>query len=347
MKNLILCLVLFRNLLGNVDYLEVPSLKDTNILAYKAGVRPYRKTGIRLEAEWYNKKLLIHNYGHGGAGLTLSWGSAQEVFNILNQEINAHKELDKEKTIAIIGGGIVGLCVADILLEHGYSVKMYAEKKYHETTSNVAAGFFGAFSVAIADDEDKKQQFDRILKWSEKKLLELYESEDQCIKGITYTDFYIFNTENEQDTVHFSNGMEATCRKKNKFIMKGPLYLESIFNKVAAHGAQIIEKRFDTLNDILGLPESIIINCTGMGAKILFNDPDLIGIKGHLVHIEKNNFDVLIGNDGTDSFFIMPWEDRLVLGSRFVQEYDNDSCEIDIEQCCKVLELARKFFNTK
>ena len=40
------------------------------------GLRPFRRSGFRLETESLADKLLVHNYGHGG-GVSLSWGSAQ------------------------------------------------------------------------------------------------------------------------------------------------------------------------------------------------------------------------------------------------------------------------------
>ena len=43
------------------------------------GLRPYRPEGFVVEAQKLGSKLLIHNYGHGGAGVTLSWGCAREV----------------------------------------------------------------------------------------------------------------------------------------------------------------------------------------------------------------------------------------------------------------------------
>ena len=40
-----------------------------------SGIRPYRKGGIRLESEHIGNKYIIHNYGHGGGGFSLSYGS--------------------------------------------------------------------------------------------------------------------------------------------------------------------------------------------------------------------------------------------------------------------------------
>lgn len=57
-----------------------PRLADAPVLEHRAGLRPVRKSGVRLEiGESPRGGHLIHNYGHGGAGVTLSWGCAEEV----------------------------------------------------------------------------------------------------------------------------------------------------------------------------------------------------------------------------------------------------------------------------
>lgn len=48
------------------------------------GYRPYRRGGIRVEKETYDGKDVVHNYGHGGAGVTLSWYSANRVYNLVS-----------------------------------------------------------------------------------------------------------------------------------------------------------------------------------------------------------------------------------------------------------------------
>lgn len=60
-----------------------PRLKDAEILGQWIGLRPFRVGGVRLEHEIFNGKLnVIHNYGHGGCGVTLSWGCAGEVVEL-------------------------------------------------------------------------------------------------------------------------------------------------------------------------------------------------------------------------------------------------------------------------
>lgn len=59
-----------------------PRLRDAAILEHKVGLRPAR-AAVRLEAESpIPGKTVIHNYGHGGAGVTLSWGCAEEVLRL-------------------------------------------------------------------------------------------------------------------------------------------------------------------------------------------------------------------------------------------------------------------------
>lgn len=57
----------------------VPTLENAEILEHMVGLRPGRKE-VRLEVEQVSERCtVIHNYGHGGAGFTLSWGCAEEV----------------------------------------------------------------------------------------------------------------------------------------------------------------------------------------------------------------------------------------------------------------------------
>lgn len=61
-----------------------PELDRSMIVGVSVGLRPSRKE-VRLEAEVISGRRVIHNYGHGGAGVTLSWGCADEVVRMLSQ----------------------------------------------------------------------------------------------------------------------------------------------------------------------------------------------------------------------------------------------------------------------
>jgi D-amino-acid oxidase len=59
---------------------RVLEIKSPRVIRERVGLRPFRKSGVRLEKEKLRDgRTVIHNYGHGGSGFTLSWGCAQEV----------------------------------------------------------------------------------------------------------------------------------------------------------------------------------------------------------------------------------------------------------------------------
>jgi D-amino-acid oxidase len=60
----------------------VPALADARILRHKVGLRPARPT-VRLDAEDRGGRPVVHCYGHGGAGVTLSWGCAADVVDLV------------------------------------------------------------------------------------------------------------------------------------------------------------------------------------------------------------------------------------------------------------------------
>jgi glycine/D-amino acid oxidase-like deaminating enzyme len=67
----------------------VPQLRihdQTQCLGHFVGLRPYRRRGVRLELEQINDVIIVHNYGHCGSGVTLSYGSALEVIQLLQNK---------------------------------------------------------------------------------------------------------------------------------------------------------------------------------------------------------------------------------------------------------------------
>jgi D-amino-acid oxidase len=65
-----------------------PEVRNSKVIAKKAGLRPGRSGGVRLELDAAPTKRgasLIHNYGHSGSGHTLHWGCAQEVVQLAKQ----------------------------------------------------------------------------------------------------------------------------------------------------------------------------------------------------------------------------------------------------------------------
>lgn len=64
----------------NANKRILPGLRETDVTYSQVGLRPYRRGDVRIEADDVDGALIIHNYGHGGAGVTLSWGSGMSAF---------------------------------------------------------------------------------------------------------------------------------------------------------------------------------------------------------------------------------------------------------------------------
>src|SRR5262249_48389586 len=91
-----------------------------------------------VRAEKLGDTLVVHNYGHGGAGITLSWGTAKLAVDL---GAAGHRGV-----VAVLGCGAVGLATARLLQEAGFEVTIYTKAMPPETTSNVAGGqWFPAF----------------------------------------------------------------------------------------------------------------------------------------------------------------------------------------------------------
>src|SRR5688572_11768732 len=95
-----------------------------------AGLRPYRASGFVVRREALGDKALVHNYGHGGAGITLSWGTSKLATDL---GLPGH-----QGPVAVIGSGVMGLSTARLVQEAGFPVTLYAAALPPDTTSNIA-----------------------------------------------------------------------------------------------------------------------------------------------------------------------------------------------------------------
>ena len=66
----------------------VPALARAGVVRHKVGLRPARPT-VRLDAERRGGRTVVHCYGHGGAGVTLSWGCAADVAALVDAALAA------------------------------------------------------------------------------------------------------------------------------------------------------------------------------------------------------------------------------------------------------------------
>src|SRR3954453_19793285 len=133
---------------------------ESRIIRTMAGLRPYRRSGFVVRAEQLGEKRLVHNYGHGGGGITLSWGTSKLATEL---GLQGHSG-----PVAVLGSGAVGLANARLVQEAGFPVTIYAAALPPDTTSNIAGGQFHpayAFSESAVSPEFMAQ-FTRALDYS-------------------------------------------------------------------------------------------------------------------------------------------------------------------------------------
>ncbi len=136
------------------------NVSPDRVIRTVVGLRPFRPTGFRLESESLVGKTVVHNYGHGGGGMTMSWGTA----HLAMEAVLA----TGETTAAVLGCGGVGLATARLLQRHGIEVIVYAKDLPPQTTSNVACA---QWSPAESADPNRRtpafmEQFTRAARLS-------------------------------------------------------------------------------------------------------------------------------------------------------------------------------------
>src|SRR5216684_5776446 len=108
-------------------------------------LRPFRPAGPRVDIERLGDTLIVHNYGHGGSGWSLSWGSSA----VAVRQVMGTGERD----IAVIGCGALGLTSGLLLLRAGARVTIYAKDLPPNVRSSLATGLWTPDSRVCLEDQ--------------------------------------------------------------------------------------------------------------------------------------------------------------------------------------------------
>ena len=296
----------------------VPVIADeSRIIRTMAGLRPYRRQGFVVRQEQFGEKRLVHNYGHGGAGITLSWGTSKLATELGLQGHNG--------PVAVIGSGAVGLSTAKLVQEAGFPVTIYAAALPPDTTSNIAGGQFHpayAFSESAVTPEFMAQ-FARALDYSWRRF-QIMVGEDY---GVRWLPTYVETDSPEAKIIATFppiNRMltaaenpfpwSSTLRYDTLYIETGR-YLRQMMRDVQIAGGKFEIRKFTTPSGIAALPESLVFNCTGLGSRVLFNDPDLRPARGQLAILEPQP-EVQYAFTGGPGY-MFPRPDGIILGGTF------------------------------
>ena len=92
-------------------------VSEDRVIRTVVGLRPHRPSGFRVEREQVGDTVVIHNYGHSGGGITLSWGTAK-----LATDMGLTGYVGR---VAVLGSGVIGLTTARMAQDAGYAVTIY------------------------------------------------------------------------------------------------------------------------------------------------------------------------------------------------------------------------------
>lgn len=310
------------------------------IIREVVGLRPYRAEGFVVEAEKLGEKLIVHNYGHGGAGITLSWGTAALAVDLLSeppavaeQPSRRSRMRNAHSRFAVLGSGVNGLSTARLLQRRygnaGATVTIYAKNLPPDTTSNIAGGFWSPTSLYEPEAVSARflEQFREACRISNRAF--------QLLAGTEYGVRWIETFELIRNEVNLSRELGGGndlypaqeihrdpdhyfgfnyVRQYNTMLIEPQTYLNALLRDFYIAGGKVVVKEFRSREEIKRLPERVIFNCTGLGARALFNDQKLGPVRGQLeILLPQPEIDYAYLASG----YMFPRHDGIVLGGTF------------------------------
>ena len=270
--------------------------------------RPFRAAGPRLDTERLGDTLVVHNYGHGGSGWSLSWGSSTMA---VAKAIQAHPQ-----EIAVIGCGALGLTSAILAQRAGARVTIYAAELLPRTPSARASGAWtpdsriALASAASPDFAALWEEMARIAYKTHRDYLGLHGA------PVEWTDFYSVVAEEQSPapaaspvpvaSLDFASygrriadlvpkGVRlppdaspfraASVHQNEVMIFNIADYGHTLLNDFFVAGGQYHHAEFHHPSQIAALGKRVVINCTGYGARALWRDETLTPVRGQIARL--------------------------------------------------------------
>lgn len=289
------------------DRIDLPPLRlDTNrITAITVCTRPFRAEGPRLDIERIGEKTVVHNYGHGGSGWSLSWGSGSNAM--------ALALATGERDIAVIGCGAIGLTTALLLQRAGARVTIYAKELPPNVRSSLATGVWSPDSricLAKYTTPTFKQTWEGMARYSYRAYQSLLGLPGDPIEyfdcffvreggpGATrrrdptderppfaqlapelLSDLELGHRSYPPGTHAFG---ERTLNRQTWMMFNINAYTRLLISDYLAAGGRIEIAEFNSLADFSRLRQRTLVNATGYGARALFGDESIIPVRGQL-----------------------------------------------------------------
>jgi hypothetical protein len=274
--------------------------------------RPFRAAGPRLELEKIGRQDVVHHYGHGGSGWSLSWGSAGMAAEIALRT--------GERDIGVIGCGAIGLTTALQLQRMGASqVTIYAREMPPDVRSSWATGGWTPDSRICLESEATpgfKQTWQRMARSSWRMfggLLGLAGDPVSFVDGYSLSDKPPSPSGEEEPPARDDGrpkfarlARELTpeisfaaatlqpadtpfvapyVRRRPRLTFSIGSYSRLLLEDFRMAGGRLVVDEFRAPSEFARLPQRTIVNATGYGARALLGDESIIPVKGQLARL--------------------------------------------------------------
>jgi glycine/D-amino acid oxidase-like deaminating enzyme len=330
------------------------------VIRTTVGLRPHRDGGFVLRADKLDDKTLIHNYGHGGAGMSLAWGCGTLVADLAQPAGARHA--------AGIGCGSPGLCTARQLQRRGYAVTIYAATVPPDTTSNMSwAGYTPASGLILP--ERRTPAWDAQFRTAAEVSYRQLQLMTAPRYGVYWIDSYNATDDPnpqprggaDSDLVpeHLRTGRDREVLgpgehpfptryaiRQSNLAIEPSIYLDALVEDFVTFGGRIVIRRFESPRELASLPESVIVNCSGLGSFSLFDDKELVPVKGQLTFLVPQpevNYRASARLPDGENASINPRRDGIVVGNS--QEPGNWSLDPNEEIRKRNMDNAMAFFS--
>jgi glycine/D-amino acid oxidase-like deaminating enzyme len=317
-----------------------------------------------LNAQKFDEKMVIHDYGFGGAGMSLAWGCGAMAAELALER--------QERRAAVLGCGSPGLTAARQLQRRGFEVTIYTLAVPPDTTSNMSMAGFTPTTALISADKRTPAWDAQFLRAAEISYRELQLLAGSPVYGVYWVDSYnAMDNPNPQggggggerdllpDRLRTDRDREMLGPGEHPFPTKFAIrtsalaiqpnaYLDALVRDFLVFGGKIVIRKFDTPRDLMSLPESTIVNCTGLGSKTLFGDDELVPIKGQFTvcipqpEVNYRASGRLANGASMGNGSINPRSDGILVGN--MMERGNWSLEPNEEVRQRNIEAAIEFF---
>ena len=292
-------------------------------------LRPFRAAGPRLEVERVGDKIVVHNYGHGGSGWSLSWGSS----GIAVEKAMAAGERD----VAVIGCGALGLTSAILLQRAGAKVTIYAKERPPEVRSARATGSWTPDS-RIALTNAVPADFPALWEKMCRNSFHMYESFlGMAGNPVEWTDRYNLSdaipggapANDPPGALSFARYQDRVrdltprsvdlppgthpfptryARRNSSLTFNIAGYSRQLVNDFLVEGGKIEHVEFHSPSELTQVPQKVVINATGYGARALWNDESIVPVRGQIAWlipqpevnygVQYKNLNILARRDG-------------------------------------------------